>query len=183
MATIEALLTAEDYLKLPDQGRPTELVRGRIAMMNMPGLRHGLVCGTIARLLGAFVAEKKLGRVIINDSGVVTERGPDTVRGADVAFYSFIRLPKGPVTTGYSATAPELVFEVLSPSDRWPDVLAKVGEYLKAGVLAVCVVDPQRQVVVVHDADDPGRTLTADQELVLPEWVGGWRIGVRQLFE
>jgi len=182
MATIEALLTAEDYLRLPNQDGRTELVRGRIVMMDFNGARHGLVCGKLAMLLGSSTAEHKLGRTSIG-SGIVTERRPDTVRGADVAFYSFARLPKESVPTGYPTAAPELVFEVLSPSDRWPDVLAKVGEYLKAGVLAVCVVDPEREVVIVHDADHPGRTVAADDELVLPECAGGWRIAVRQLFE
>ena len=183
MATIEALLTAEEYLKLPDQGQPTELVRGRIVMMNMPGFRHGLICSSIARLLGNFVSDRDLGRVISNDAGVVTERGPDSVRGADVAFYSFARLPKAIVPEGYPTVAPELVFEVLSPSDRWPDVLAKVSEYLRAGVLAVCIVDPEQEVVVVHDAVHPGRTLASGDELTLPEWIGGWRVGVAQFFE
>ena len=32
-----------------------------------------------------------------NESVVVTERNPDTVRGADISFYSFNRLPKGPL--------------------------------------------------------------------------------------
>ena len=183
MATIEALLTAEEFLHLPDQSRPTELVRGRIVVTDMPGFQHGLVCGAIAGLLGNFVWRRGLGRIVSNDSGVVTERRPDTVRGADVAFYSFARLPKDSVPKGYPATAPELIFEVLSPGDRWPDVLAKVSEYLKAGVLAACVVDPEQQIVIVHDSDHPGRTLTANDELTLPECVGNWRIAVRLLFE
>ena len=106
MATIEALLTAEEYLKLPDQGQPTELVRGRIVMMNMPGFRHGLICSSIARSLGNFVSDRELGRIISNDAGVVTERDPDSVRGADVAFYSFSRLLKEIVPEGYPTVAP-----------------------------------------------------------------------------
>ena len=45
--------------------------------------------------LGNFVEEHDLGRVMSNDSGVITERDPDTVRGADVAYYSYARLPEG----------------------------------------------------------------------------------------
>ena len=49
------------------------------------------------RILGNHVYDNDLGRVLSNDSGVITERGPDTVRGADVCFYSFVRVPKGPL--------------------------------------------------------------------------------------
>src|SRR5262245_39441414 len=116
MATAEVLFTAENYQLLPDSGRPTELVRGRIVTMNMPHPRHGYFCGKIVRLLGNFVERHDLGWVMSNDSGVVTERDPDTVRGADVAYYSFNRLPKGKLPQGYLSVVPELIFEVRSPT-------------------------------------------------------------------
>jgi len=182
MATIEALLTAEDYYELPDSGVPSELVRGRIVPMNMPGYRHGKICNKLGAILRVFVDEHDLGEVLNNDSGVVTERGPDTVRGPDVCFYSHARIPKGSEPIGYPPAPPELVFEVLSPTDRWPDMLAKAAEYLKAGVEMVCVVDPESETLVVHDAAQPRRTLTADEELAFPAWLGGFRLQVRRLF-
>src|SRR5690242_18336952 len=137
MATIEALLTAEEYYRLPDMGRPSELIRGQVVMMNMPGARHGWICSNIAILIGSYVNEHDLGYVMTNDSGVVTERSPDSVRGADVAYYSYTRIPKGQLPSGYPKVPPELVFEVRSPDDRWKNILTKVAEYLQAGVLTV----------------------------------------------
>src|SRR5882672_3601531 len=99
-AAPERLLTAEEYWLLPDNGRPTELVRGRVVEMKVATPRHGYFCANIGCILGNFVAEHDLGRVMSNDSGVVTHRGPDTVRGADVCFYSYSRLPKGPLPEG-----------------------------------------------------------------------------------
>ncbi len=91
--TTDRLLTAEEYLLLPDTGRPTELVRGRIVSTDWPTPWHGYVCCNVAGVLGDFVEEVKGGR-LTNGSGVVTERDPDTVRGADVAFYSYERVPR-----------------------------------------------------------------------------------------
>jgi Uma2 family endonuclease len=182
MATIEAVLSAEAYHQLPDMGRPSELVRGKVIMMNMPGFRHGKVCGSVSRIIGAFVADHDLGHVLTNDSGIVTERGPDTVRGPDVSFYSYAKIPKASAPVGYPSAPPELVFEVLSPTDRWPEMLAKTAEYLKAGVEMVCVVDPESETLAVYDSTQPGRTLTADEELTFPAWLGGFRLQVRRLF-
>ena len=97
MATAEALMTAEEFGQRPDPGYPEELVQGRIVGMPPPDRRHGFVCLKAGRILGNFVDEHDLGRVMSNDSGVITERGPDTVRGADVCYYSYARLPKGPL--------------------------------------------------------------------------------------
>jgi Uma2 family endonuclease len=184
MATVvEGLLTAEEFGRLPDDGMPKELVRGKVVPMNLPAPRHGQVCGKITRILGRFLDTRDIGHLFPNDSGVVTERNPDTVRGADVAFYSYNRLPPGPVVQGYLAVVPELVFEVRSPTDRWRDVLAKAVEYLDAGVTTVCVFDPMQESIHVFNNDAPNRIFTADQELTLPEVLGDFRAPVRLFFE
>src|SRR5690242_2803487 len=110
MATAASpLLTAEEFARRPDPGHPEELVRGRTIAMPPPSRRHGQVCSKADRIFGAFVEEHDLGHVLCNDSGVITERGPDTVRGPDVAFYSFERLPRGPLPASYGPEVPELV--------------------------------------------------------------------------
>ena len=48
MATVETLLTTEEFHLLPDDGQPLELVRGRVVVMNMPGFRHGEICWNAA---------------------------------------------------------------------------------------------------------------------------------------
>ena len=175
-------LTAEEFARRPDPGHPEELVRGEIVAMPQPGARHGEVCGEAAFLLTTYVRQHDLGRVLTNDSGVITERNPDTVRGADVAFYSYARLPKGPAPMGYPAVAPDLVVEVRSPSERWSDLHEKIGEYLKAGVRAVVVLDPEERTAhVFTDAAAP-YSLSPEEELTLPEILGDFRVPVGRFF-
>lgn len=182
MATVEKLLTAEQFRRLPDNGQLQELVRGKVEEMPPPKFRHGVVCGNIFYLIRTHADANHLGRVLPNDSGVVTERNPDTVRGPDVSFYSFDRIPKGQEPEGYPDVAPELVFEVLSPDDRWPQMQIKVGEYLAAGVNVVCVVDPDAETATVYRADQAPVTLSREQELALGNVLGEFRVTVRQFF-
>ncbi|MEM9704164.1 MAG: hypothetical protein AAF907_17120, partial [Planctomycetota bacterium] len=62
-----AILTAEQFINLPDT-RGLELERGRILELPMPGFVHGVVCGEVGRVLGNFVKEHDLGRVLTNDT-------------------------------------------------------------------------------------------------------------------
>ena len=181
MATVETLISAEEFARMPDNVVRTELVRGRIVEWPPPKRRHAKVCQRISQALGNFVDAHDLGHVLVGDAGILTERDPDTLRGADVCFYSFERLPRGPVPDDYGEIGPELVIEVRSSSDRWRGVEAKVAEYHRAGVFLVCVVDPEAQTVRLYLPDQPTSILGPDEELTFPEWLPGFRIIVRDL--
>ena len=104
----EPLLTAEEFARRPDPGHPEELVEGRGIALPQPNRRHGQICSRTDRIIGNFVDEHDLGHVLCNDAGVITQRDPDTVRGADVAYYSYQRLPKGALPASYGPEVPEL---------------------------------------------------------------------------
>ncbi|MEK6257620.1 MAG: Uma2 family endonuclease [Planctomycetota bacterium] len=177
------LLTAEEFLHLDDGGAYTELVRGRIVEMNRPYTAHGYFMIRIGFLFQQFIQEHDLGRIVGGDAGVVTERDPDTVRGPDVAFYSYERIPRGPLPEGYWPAAPELVVEIRSHDDRWKDILHKASEYLSAGVLTVAVADPATQRVHLFSADRETTVLNLDDELTFPDILPGFHVPVSRLFE
>jgi Uma2 family endonuclease len=184
MATGTTFMTAQEYADLPDpHGYPTELVKGVLKTTAPTRPRHGEICAQVIYLLRKYLDDHPIGRVLSNDSGVITERDPDTVRGADVAYDSFERVPKGPLPTGLLAVAPDLIFEVLSPSDRWSEVQVKVGEYLDAGVRAVCVVDDDTRSVHIFRLEQPTRVNKGSDEFTLPDVLAGWSLATSRFFE
>jgi len=184
MATAEMLMTAEEFGRRPDPGHPEELVRGRIIAMPLPDPRHGRVCLKTGRIVDTFADEHDLGRVVCNDSAVITERDPDTVRGADVAYYSYARLPKGPLKPGYGPEVPELVFEVRSAGDAWRKIIRKVSEYLDAGVLKVVVLDPgTRKAHVFSPEQEEPVVLGPEDDLTFPGLLEGFRVPVHRFFD
>jgi Uma2 family endonuclease len=186
MATVlkpaERLMTIAEFIALPDDGRRRELVRGRVVEMPQPKPIHGFVCLEIAARLREFVKSRNLGRVA-TESGLVTEREPDSMRGPDISYYSYERVAAGKVPDEYLDVRPELVVEVLSTFDRWPRVLEKIVNYLDAGVVAVCIVDPEIQTVEVHTANEKVRHLTRSDVLTVPEVLPEFSCNVADLFD
>jgi Uma2 family endonuclease len=184
MATAERpkLMTAEEFGKRPDPGYPEELVRGRIVPGKYADLRHGWVCSQAAWRFGEHLEKRDLGH-LVGLSGLLTERDPDTVRAVDLSFYGYDRFPRGLPPEGYGPGMPDWAVEVVSAFDRWPDVLAKVAEFLNAGVRLVVVLDPDSQTAHVFGADDAPRMLGAEDELTLPGVLEGFRIRVGRFFE
>jgi Uma2 family endonuclease len=179
----QKLITAEEFSLMPDpaDGSQQELVRGVILTMPPPGGMHGLSCSRTFRLLDRFVEGPKLGTVLANDTGFITERDPDTVRGADISYWSRERLPIVPA--GYIEVVPDLAVEVVSPNDHYSRVQKKVRHYLARGVRLIWVVDPEDRSVTVYRSGQQatilGETDTLSGEDVLP----GFSCRVADLFE
>lgn len=177
-----ALLTAEEYAVL-DVDCPTELVRGIVVYLPFGTSRHGQICTAIVMLVGNHCHLNSVGHVLCGNVGVITERSPDTVRGGDVLFYDYRRVPKGKVPDGYIQVPPDLVFEVLSPDDRQSKVLRKVTEYLLAGVKVVCVLDPEDETARIYRDDKAEVTLRADQDFSVDDVLPGFSCRVGKFFE
>ncbi len=182
MSTETTLITAEEFRRLANLEGKYELVRGEVVEMNRPGWEHSYVCNKVGRIVGNFAEQHGLGRAVSNDGGIVTERNPDTVRGPDVAYFSFARLPAEERPTGYPIVLPEVVFEVLSPDDRTVRVLRKVNEYLEAGVSCVVLLDPQDRDIAIHRPGGGHVELSNDDVVVIPEISQDFRILAREFF-
>ena len=184
-----ALLTAEEFATKYDDA-PFELVRGKVVPVAMAGQPlHGRACGQFARHLGNFVENHDPGGAVCsNDSYVVVERNPDTVRGADVAYWPKAKLPGGVMPDGYIYEPPALCAEVVSPSNTWTDIHTKTTEYHAAGVTVVVVLDPDTKTATAYrklngHGDDGGQVFPADADLTLPDILPGFAVPVRKFFE
>jgi len=166
------LLTAEEFFLLPnpEDGSQQELVRGEIITMPPPGGMHGVTCSKVDRKIGGFVDAGAGGTLACNDAGFITERGPDSVRGPDISYWSKDRLKEVPV--GYIEIAPDLLVEVLSPSNTSKKIRVKLAEYFARGVRLVWVIAPEDRTLTIYRTPDEGRVLhesaTVTGEDVLP---------------
>jgi Uma2 family endonuclease len=175
------LLTGEDLFALGDIGR-TELIKGELIRMAPTGYPHGIIENNFGRVLGDFAHQRKLGHVLVGEVGIYTHRDPDTVRGADVAYISKARLTQVR-SSSYLDVAPELIIEVLSPSDAWSDVIEKLEEYFVIGVQSVWIADPTRQEVFVYHSLTDVRRFPTDTMLTEESILPGFEVVVAEFFE
>ena len=180
--TVDArLMTADELLRLPEDGSRYELVEGELKRMSPSGAEHGRIAARIAIHLGAHVRQHRLGEVYVADAGFVLRRAPDTVRAPDVAFVRTERLMD---TDGFMPFAPDLSVEVLSPSDLASELRFKVSQYLRAGTGAVVVVDKAKRIVYVHRQSHANELTTiAENVLEIDDIVPGWKMPLSEIFD
>ncbi len=179
-----ALVTANEFLKLHGDESGVELINGVITRVPMPGALHSEVCLTAGILLGVFVKQHKLGRVMSNDCFVRTRTNPDGCRGADLLFISFAHLPANVPTPIGALTPPlELVVEVRSPSNSITEMTDKANEYLRAGVQVVLILDPQNDTAGVFRLNELPQRFSNGDLVALPEVSPTFAVPANKFFE
>ncbi|MGH7588020.1 MAG: Uma2 family endonuclease [Gemmatimonadota bacterium] len=177
-----ALLTLDEFERLPDDESRTELVRGRLVREPPAGMDHGWLANRLAVLISLFVDRHALGEVFTNDTGFVLFEEPPTVRAPDVAFVSRDRLPPPEESVGFGHLAPDLAVEIISPSNTAIEILAKVEDYLEAGTRLVWVVEPSRRRVAVYRSQDELHLLSETDELDGKDVLPGFSVKVAEIF-
>jgi len=175
-------VTADQLLRMPDDGYRYELVEGELRKMAPAGWRHGAVGGNLHSLLGHHVMEHKLGQVFFAETGFLIARGPDTVRAPDIAFIRQERLEEQRSEEAFWPGGPDLAVEVVSPSDTTGAVDEKVESWLDAGTKIVWVVNPKWRSVTVYRSATNIKTLTENDDLDGEDVVPGFRCRVGEIF-
>ena len=176
-------LTADDLLRLYGEGVRGELIRGELCQTMPVGHEHGKIVVNLTVLLGTYVKSQKLGELTASDAGVWLERDPDTVREPDIAFFSSEKMPPGVRITGYAEVVPDLVVEVVSPSDSVREVNDKALMWLSYGVSLVWVVNPDSRSVDVYRAGRAASTLTENDTLDGLDTLPDFACAVRDVFD
>jgi Uma2 family endonuclease len=182
MTTTQQLMTAEDLLRMPDDGFRYELVKGELKKTAPAGHWHGRVAINITTPLAQHVRAHNLGTVYAAETGFKLASDPDVVRAPDVAFIRRERVEEVGNIEGYWPGAPDLAVEMVSPSYSYTDVQEKVFDWLEAGTRMVIVVMPRRRAVAVYRSLTDIVMLTEKDALDGGDVAPGWTVPVRDLF-
>jgi Uma2 family endonuclease len=174
--------TADELLRLPDDGCRYELIRGELRRMPPAGSEHGAIAINIGVVIGQFVKTHGLGVVFGAETGFKLASDPDTVRAPDLAFVRRERIPPEGMPQGCWPGAPDLAVEVVSPSDTYTAVEEKVREWLDAGTRLVLVVTPRTRTVTMHASQTQVTRLTESDLLTGGEVLPGFSCRVAELF-
>jgi Uma2 family endonuclease len=169
-----------------------EVINGEIIIMSPHGRRHSWLVKNLQLPLMKFVYDRNLGDVLAEASFVLEgdprERWVSGSRVPDLAFIQRERIEthnaEHPDMDDPWWLSPDLVIEVISPTDTYTDLSQKVADYLKAGVRLVWMIDPKQRSIRVHSPEQPtGRTLIERDSLTDSPVLEGWSLPVSEVFK
>jgi Uma2 family endonuclease len=153
MAVETRKLTYEEYLAMPEMRCRYEIIDGEMIMAPSPIPIHQWIVGNFYWGLRNFVMSRRLGIVLMAPLDIVIRRDPLRTRQPDILFLSAERsgITSGAQFRGLRLLqhAPDLVIEILSPTNTRRELAEKLEDYRSIGVRECWIVSPEAQTVEV----------------------------------
>jgi Uma2 family endonuclease len=178
MATTSATSTALDSDAL------YEVVDGEIVETPPMGIYEAWLASFLYGELHSYLKVHGCGRAVVEPLIDFTE-AVGRKRRPDLAYVSYDRWPREkqmPRTEAWKV-APDLVVEVVSPSNQVDEVIDKVAEYYRAGVQRVWVIYPTQRQIYVYSTPTDVRIVAENEELSDEKLLPGFRLALNTLFD
>jgi len=181
--TSTALMTAEELMELPHgEGFRYELINGELEKTMSAGFPHGRITMRLAGPLSEFIWTHDLGEILAAETGFQLTFGPDTVLAPDISFIAKERLAQVGETERFWPAAPDLVVEVLSPSDRPSKVNRKTSLWLGYGAKQVWIVNPKNHTVTIYRSPSDATTFSGSDYLEAQDLLPGFTLSLERIF-
>ena len=174
--------TYDDWLRLPDDTYRYEIIEGELFVSPPPSIQHQIAVSSLLSTMYLYAKENDLGLVLTAPIGVRLP-GKEIIVQPDLLFIGRERLElvKDDVIDG----APDLVVEILSPSNWVFDRTRKQKAYEQAGVREYWIVDYRARtvdVLVLEGREYVQRGQYREGDVAPSEALPGFAIPVADIF-
>lgn len=146
-------ITLADYLLMPELNHPYEIIDGEMVPSPAPIPAHQIIGANVFSSLSQHVKTKGLGVVLFAPVDIILQRDPLRTRQPDVLFIHKNNLPGTSLDDleelQLLEITPDLVVEVLSPSDTKKVLVGKLADYQRIGVKECWLVSRETRSVEV----------------------------------
>ena len=176
-------MTYEDYVKLtpPDNGN-FELLNGQIFFMASPKPSHQRISLRLSYLLAGFIIPNNLGELFAAPMDVVFTEN-DTFQ-PDLLFISKERL--GIIGENKIEGSPDLVIEILSPSNDNQEMSYKKHIYEVSGVKEYWLINVEKQTLTQYEQEENElrwKRVLQKNETLKTDIIKGFELELNKFFE
>ena len=183
METGEKLITAREFIKMPDEGSRMELIAGKVTRRRYAWWNESLAGTAVFMSITNYLERKDLGGMVLaSQVGYHIKSDPDHVR---VPSLGYIRQERMDVEDPdfFFPGAPDIAIENATTCDTYYYMDEKVRAWFEAGAGMVIVLNVHNKSVMVHHSLKQATRLTAGDALDGGDVVPGWTMAVAGIFK
>lgn len=146
--------TAEEFLRMSLGSRPHELIQGVAVSVRPATAKQARVRHKARKILERYGRHFSCGQMLADGAPVLTKRGPDTVRTADLIFHGDGAWVHDEGEPDLIDDPPEMVLIIAGDNRQAADLPKLAQEYLDFGVPIVLTLHPEQRWVAMHREND-----------------------------
>jgi Uma2 family endonuclease len=169
----KTMMTMEQFLALPDEeSYRYELWQGELIDVGETTVRHNWVREKVIRAMGDFLEESVIGGEVFAETGIQFDT--NTLARPDVVYWDAQHFATMDLDSSPAQVIPQLIAEVVSPSNSLKTLFRNAEYYLRAGVQVVWVFGREPFEVYVFEQGQPKRVLRLGERLEAPTVLPGF---------
>jgi Uma2 family endonuclease len=180
MGATKVLLTAEEFDNYPfEEDKRYEFDEGELIATTKPAYKHNHILLDLLMEVAQYFENNPIGEVLLSEN--VYALSPNIRRSPDLAvILGDCRQELWNATVIH--IVPDIAAEVLSPEDTPLAILRKLGQYFRAGIKEVWLVDPDSRTVNVLSGPTPPARELADGDVLTSSLLPGFSLALEALF-
>ncbi|MGI8884863.1 MAG: Uma2 family endonuclease [Pyrinomonadaceae bacterium] len=147
---LPGVFTFEEYLDLHEDNLYSEWIDGKVFIMAAASVAHQRIGSFLEKVMGIYVETKQIGEVF--RAPIAVKVNIFAGREPDVFFIKKENLHI--VKPTFIKGAPDLAVEIISPESVERDTVDKFGEYERAGVKELWLIDPDNRKCDFYELAD-----------------------------
>ncbi len=168
MAT-KTIITWEEFVAAGEEWQRREWVDEEIVYMTPVNFEHEIALAQLVAYLVEYCRVHPEWVCVCSNAAFTLSSG--NWRQPDVSLVRKDRLPTGELPAGQASFAPDVAFEILSPSNTPSYIQRKRKDYQESGVIQVWI-DLEKRLVELIYPDRPLQYFREDQPLVIDQLLG-----------
>jgi Uma2 family endonuclease len=184
MSTAVSAITPDEFYRMGDAAKGFELVNGELKELHV-SKESSHIAGEVYLRIKTHCNARQPGWVFPEGTSYCCfPTHPSQVRKPDTSFIAAGRMSRDEYyEEGHCQVVPDLVVEVVSPTDIAEELEDKIEEWLAAGAKLLWEIYPNSRTVRAHRPDGTITLLRAADTLTAPDILPGFACPVGDLFE
>ena len=155
-------ISFEEFLEFTTEDISCELLNGALIITSPASYRHESIFRFLLTYLDQVGLKRRIGRAI--GSRFVVRLDPKWGPEPDIVFYR--QENKQKIKNNYYDGVPDLIIEILSPTNRDDDITIKLPKYLSFKVPEVWIIDPESRTLELYTSSNVKLVFNVENNVV-----------------
>ncbi len=172
-------ISFDEFLEFANEDISCELLDGVLIINSPAGYRHQAISRFLITYLDQFGLKTGYGRAL--NAPFIVKLDPKWGPEPDLIFYKSSK--ESLIKDTYFDGLPDLIIEILSPTNRDDDLDKKLPKYLSIGIPEVWIIDPESRELIFYEGNKSKTVYSRPDDVIVSKVIPNLHVRLKWLWD